>query len=225
MCTPLPESSSVHRAVVEVARAVSDHLTPQTTAYHEIWLSTEDGRKKVAGTTDVEPIYGGTYLPRKFKMSFAIPPRNDVDVFAHDLSFVAISDSSGLTGFNVTVGGGMGASHGDPATYPRLADVLGFCSVEQVIEVSEAIVMIQRDNGDRTDRKHARLKYTIDDHGLDWLHDNWRRRPAIVWPPPGRLNSPTTVTCMGGRKRMMVCGILACLSRMAGSKTAGPGSI
>jgi len=176
MCTPLPETSDLHRQVFEAARAVSDHLTPNTSAYHEIWLSTEEGRRKVAGTADVEPIYGPTYLPRKFKMSFAIPPRNDVDVYAHDLSFIAISGKSGLVGFNVTVGGGMGATHGDPATYPRLADVLGFCTVEQVVEVSEAIVTIQRDHGDRTERKHARLKYTIDDRSLDWLHDELEKK-------------------------------------------------
>jgi sulfite reductase (NADPH) hemoprotein beta-component len=181
MCTPLPEASSLHRQVYETARAVSDHLTPHTSAYHEIWLSTEEGRKKVAGTADIrtaniEPIYGRTYLPRKFKMSFAIPPRNDVDAFAHDLSFIAISDKSGLAGFNVTVGGGMGATHGDPATFPRLADMLGFCAVDQVVEVSEAIVTIQRDHGDRSERKHARLKYTIEDRGLHWLHDELEKK-------------------------------------------------
>jgi sulfite reductase (NADPH) hemoprotein beta-component len=93
-----------------------------------------------------------------------------VDVFAHDLSFIAIAGEDGLEGFNVTVGGGMGATHGDPATFPRLADMLGFCTPDQVVEIAEAIVIIQRDNGDRSERKHARLKYTIADRGLDWLH-------------------------------------------------------
>ena len=170
MCTPLPEVSAIHRQVFEIAQTLSEHFTPHTTAYHEIWLISEDGREKVSGSKDREPIYGPTYLPRKFKMSFAIPPRNDVDVFAHDLSFIAVAGKDGLEGFNVTVGGGMGASHGDPATYPRLADVLGFCTPDQVVEISEAIVIIQRDNGDRSERKHARLKYTIDDRGLEWLH-------------------------------------------------------
>lgn len=178
MCTPLPESSELHREVFALAQSVSDHLTPHTTAYHEIWLSTDEGRKMVAGTGDREPIYGPTYLPRKFKMSFAIPPRNDVDVFAHDLSFIAIADQDGLQGFNVVVGGGMGATHNDPLTYPRLADVLGFCTPQQVIEISAAIVGIQRDHGDRSERKHARLKYTIDDHGLDWLRDELERVTA-----------------------------------------------
>lgn len=166
MATPLPESSKVHRQVFDLASQVSAHLTPQTTAYHEIWLSDGESRQKVV---DTEPVYGPTYLPRKFKMSFAIPPRNDVDAFAHDLSFVAITRHDQLEGFNVLVGGGMGATHGDDATYPRLADVIGFCTPEQVVAVSEAVVLVQRDHGDRTERKHARLKYTIDDRGLGWF--------------------------------------------------------
>jgi sulfite reductase (NADPH) hemoprotein beta-component len=166
MSSPLPESSVVHRQVCDIARQVSHHLTPQTTAYHEIWLSDGKIREKVV---DTEPVYGPTYLPRKFKMSFAIPPRNDVDAFAHDLSFVAITRHDQLEGFNVLVGGGMGATHGDAATYPRLADVIGFCTPDQVVAVSEAVVVLQRDNGDRTERKHARLKYTIDSKGLDWF--------------------------------------------------------
>jgi sulfite reductase (NADPH) hemoprotein beta-component len=174
MCTTLPEASALHRQVCTLARAVSDHLTPRTTAYHEIWLDDGQGKQRVAGpeaagSDAVEPIYGPSYLPRKFKMAFAIPPRNDVDVFAHDLGFIAAGGGDRLDGFNVTVGGGMGASHGDPATYPRLASVIGFCEPDQVIAISEAVVTLQRDFGDRGERKHARLKYTIDDRGLDWF--------------------------------------------------------
>lgn len=185
MCTPVPESSDVHRLVCADAQAVSRHLTPHTTAYHEIWLD----RKRVAGsdgtvTPDHEPVYGATYLPRKFKMSFAIPPRNDVDVFAHDLSFIAIVEKGVLAGYNVLAGGGMGVTHGDPATYPRLADVIGFCSREQVVDVAESIVAIQRDAGDRTERKHARLKYTIEDRGLDWLQDEFESRAGFCLPGP-----------------------------------------
>ena len=180
MCTPLPEASDIHRQVCDDARAVSRHLTPHTTAYHEIWLD----KQRVAGSDgqvvpDEEPIYGATYLPRKFKMSFAIPPRNDVDVYAHDLNFIAIVEKGRLVGYNVAVGGGMGATHGDPATYPRLASVMGFCTPEQVIEVTEAIVGIQRDFGDRTERKHARFKYTVEDHGLDWLHQQLEARTGF----------------------------------------------
>jgi sulfite reductase (NADPH) hemoprotein beta-component len=188
MAPPLPEKSKLHGEVDAIARAVSTHLTPNTTAYHEIWLSDGERRGNVAETpepetlTDNEPIYGATYLPRKFKMAFAIPPRNDTDVFAHDLGFVAVASGSeegagsGLVGFNVTTGGGMGASHGDPATFPRLADVIGFCRPDQVVAVSEAIVRIQRDFGDRTNRKHARFKYTVEDRGLDWLHGELEKR-------------------------------------------------
>jgi len=170
MTTVLPEASALHQRVFDDAAAVSRHLTPQTRAYHEIWL---DGEKlnSEPGAEESEPIYGATYLPRKFKMSFAIPPRNDVDAFAHDLSFIAIAEKGQLLGYNVAVGGGMGVTHGDPKTYPRLATVVGFCLPGQVLEVAETIVKIQRDFGDRTDRKHARLKYTLDDQGEDWLHE------------------------------------------------------
>jgi sulfite reductase (NADPH) hemoprotein beta-component len=116
-----------------------------------------------------EPIYGPTYLPRKFKIGIAIPPVNDVDVFAQDLGFIALIDDGRLLGFNVTVGGGMGATHGDSATFPRLADEIGFIPPERLLETAEAVVKVQRDFGDRTNRKHARLKYTIEDRGLDWF--------------------------------------------------------
>lgn len=170
MCTVLPEQSALHQRVFDDAAAVSRHLTPNTHAYHEIWL---DGEKLTGekAAQENEPIYGATYLPRKFKMAFAIPPRNDVDLFAHDLSFIAIVENGELQGYNVAVGGGMGVTHGDPKTYPRLATVVGFCKPEHVLKVSETIVKIQRDFGDRTDRKHARLKYTLDDQGEEWLHE------------------------------------------------------
>ncbi len=178
MCTPLAETSAVHASAVEWAQRISDHLTPRTGAYHEIWL---DGKKVRA--PDVEPIYGDTYLPRKFKIAVAIPPQNDVDVFAHDLGFIAVSKSGKLVGFNVTVGGGMGASHNEPATYPRLADVIGYCTPGQVLAVAEAVVTAQRDYGDRTERKHARLKYTIDDRGLDWFKAEVERRAGFALLP------------------------------------------
>ena len=165
MCTPLAETSTVHEAAYRVAGGISEHLAPKTRAYHEIWMDGE----KVAGTPDHEPIYGETYLPRKFKIALAIPPSNDVDVMAHDLSFIAIEKGGELQGFNVAVGGGMGMTHGEPGTYPRVADIIGFCTVEQAIPVAEHVVGVQRDHGDRTNRKRARLKYTIDDRGLDWF--------------------------------------------------------
>ena len=172
MCTPLAERSDIHRAAYDVATSLSAHLTPNTSAYHEIWLD----KQRVAGGEDVEPIYGPTYLPRKFKIGIAIPPANDVDIFSQDLGFIAIQKDGELAGFNVTVGGGMGMHHGEPATYPRVADVIGFCAPDQVNAVAEQVVRIQRDNGDRTNRKHARLKYTIDDKGLDWFRDELHER-------------------------------------------------
>lgn len=172
MCTPLDERSDVHAAACEVAKAISAHLTPNTTAYHEIWLDGE----KIAGQADSEPLYGPTYLPRKFKIGVVIPPSNDVDVLSQDLGFIAIEQRGELVGFNVAVGGGMGMTHGDDKTYPRVADVIGFCSVDQAVDVAEKVVAIQRDNGDRTNRKHARLKYTIDDRGLDWFVSELQRR-------------------------------------------------
>lgn len=167
MCSPLADLSAIHRSAYATATAISEHLTPHTRAYHEIWLDGE----KIEGTADVEPIYGATYLPRKFKIAVAIPPSNDVDIFSQDLGFIAIEKNAELIGFNVTAGGGMGMTHGESETYPRVADVIGYCSVDQAVEVAEQIVRLQRDFGDRSNRKHARLKYTIDDRGLDWFRE------------------------------------------------------
>ncbi|KAH7105833.1 sulphite reductase hemo protein, beta subunit [Auriculariales sp. MPI-PUGE-AT-0066] len=162
----LPAQSQVHEEAYQFAKKMSDKMLPKTTAYHEIWLD----KKMVAGNAvqDFEPLYGPYYLPRKFKMAVAIPPNNDVDVYCNDLGFIAIIDDDGkLKGFNVTAGGGMGVTHAMKKTYPRLGDVLGFCTVEQGYEVGEAVIIVQRDHGNRTDRKNARLKYTIDRLGLD----------------------------------------------------------
>lgn len=166
MCNPNPYLSEVHAQALQVAQDISDHLTPQTKAYHEIWL---DGEKIESSEEEVEPIYGKTYLPRKFKITVAVPPSNDVDIYANCLSFIAIVEDGKLVGYNVAVGGGMGMSHGKTETFPRLADIIAFCTPEQVVDVAEKIVLIQRDFGDRTDRKHARFKYTVDDRGVEWI--------------------------------------------------------
>src|SRR5215213_7841341 len=160
-----PHRSEAHAAAYALAEDISDHLLPKTQAYREIWL---DGEKIIGGEEEaIEPIYGRTYLPRKFKTVVAVPPDNDVDIFAQDLGFIAVLDQAGaLQGWNVTVGGGMGMTHGEPDTYPRTADVMGFCPPDDALAVAEAVVTVQRDWGDRTSRKHARLKYTIDDRGL-----------------------------------------------------------
>ncbi|MEM9028322.1 MAG: NADPH-dependent assimilatory sulfite reductase hemoprotein subunit [Pseudomonadota bacterium] len=166
MSTANPFLSKAHRAAFDLANDLSDHLTPRTAAYHEIWL---DGEKVAGGEAapNEEPIYGVHYLPRKFKTVVAVPPDNDVDLYAHDLGFVAIVSQGKLTGWNVTVGGGMGMTHGDTETFPRTADVLGFCLPGQAVDVAEKIVTVQRDWGNRENRKRARLKYTIEDYGLD----------------------------------------------------------
>ncbi|WP_367873390.1 NADPH-dependent assimilatory sulfite reductase hemoprotein subunit [Luteolibacter sp. Populi] len=166
MCNPNPYLSSVHEEVLKAAQDISTHLTPATRAYHEIWL---DGEKIESTEEEQEPIYGKTYLPRKFKITIAVPPSNDVDIFANCLSFIAIVEDGKLLGYNVAVGGGMGSTHGNEATYPRIADVIGFCTPDQIVDVSEKVVLVQRDYGDRTDRKHSRFKYTVDDRGPDWI--------------------------------------------------------
>ncbi len=169
MSSANPAFSRAHAEAYDLALRVSSHLSPRTRAYHDVWLGDKkvhDG-EGVATIDEDEPIYGRTYLPRKFKTVIAVPPVNDVDVFAHDLGFTAIVRKGAVVGYNVSVGGGMGMTHGEPDTYPRLADVIGFCTAEQVVDVAEKVVTIQRDWGDRSDRKHARLKYTIDRRGLD----------------------------------------------------------
>jgi sulfite reductase (NADPH) hemoprotein beta-component len=179
MVSANPVESSVHATVYEHARQLSEHFLPRTRAYHEIWLDGE----KVAGTEEAEPIYGDVYLPRKFKTAFVVPPHNDVDVFANDLGFIAIVENGELQGYNLTVGGGLGATHGDAETYPRLADVVGFLRPEQVLPVAEAVLTTQRDFGNRAVRKLARLKYTIDRLGLDWFVAEITRRQGFALEP------------------------------------------
>ena len=159
-----PWRGDLHATVASLARGLSLHLLPRTRAWHEIWL----GEERVAGEEVVdEPILGRTYLPRKFKIAIALPPHNEVDVFAHDLGFIAIVERDAIIGYNVVVGGGMGMTHGEPETYPRTGDVIGFCPAQEVIDVAEKVVTMQRDHGDRSNRKHARLKYTVDAMGLE----------------------------------------------------------
>ena len=179
-----PNLSSAHQAAYELGKNISDHLLPRTKAYREIWL---DGQKVMGGeeAEEVEPIYGQTYLPRKFKTVVAVPPENDVDIFAHDLGFIAILNDKGeLEGWNVTVGGGMGMTHGNTKTYPRTADVLGFVRPENALKAAEAVLTVQRDWGDRTNRAHARVKYTVEDRGLDaWRAEVGRRIGTALGEP------------------------------------------
>jgi sulfite reductase (NADPH) hemoprotein beta-component len=153
-CSVNPSVSPLHKEVYEFSKGLSEHLLPSTTAYHEIWLD----QKKVAGDAvqDFEPLYGPTYLPRKFKIAVAVPPDNSVDILTNDVGFIAITDASGrVEGYNVTAGGGMGVTHSNKKTYPRLADVLGFVKKEDGNKIAESIMLTQRDNGNRADRKNA----------------------------------------------------------------------
>jgi sulfite reductase (NADPH) hemoprotein beta-component len=175
MVNPNPHESEIHEQVYELAKKVSLHLDPRTRAYYEIWLDEEKVVDSQEGV-EQEPIYGLVYLPRKFKIGFAIPPYNDVDVFSQDLGFIAIYENDKLLGFNVAVGGGMGMTHGDTKTYPQLARVIGFITPDQLVDLAEKTVTIQRDYGDRSVRKHARFKYTIDDRGIEWFVDELHQR-------------------------------------------------
>lgn len=167
MSSANPFESPVHAEVAADAKRMSDYFLPKTRAYHEIWL---DGELVAGGEQEEETIYGKTYLPRKFKTAFAIPPRNDTDVLSNDLGFIAIVENGQLLGYNLTIGGGMAYTFGNKATYPRVADVVGYFPKEQLLDVSEAVIVFQRDHGNRSERKNARLKYTVDRLGLDFFH-------------------------------------------------------
>ena len=176
-----PQRSHLHAQVHDWAQRLSARFKPATRAYYEIWL---DEEKVAESGVEREPLYGDAYLPRKFKIAIAIPPDNDVDVFANDLALIAIVDAAGeLAGFNVGIGGSMGASHGIAAHYPRVANVIGFVAPEQVFAIAEAAIGVQRDLGDREDRKHARFKYTIDDHGVESIVALMQERAGLRLQP------------------------------------------
>ncbi|MDB6000903.1 MAG: sulfite reductase hemoprotein beta-component [Rhizobacter sp.] len=175
-----PHLSALHAQVVDLARRASNQAIPKMRAYHEIWY----GEERIASSEPEEPFYGRSYMPRKFKIGFAIPPSNDIDVHAQDLGFIAIADEGGLKGFNVAIGGGMGRTDQASETYPRLADVIGFVTPEQVLATCEAVMAVQRDHGDRKNRAHARFKYTIDDRGLAWTQAEIERRLGFTLQAP-----------------------------------------
>ncbi|WP_272536415.1 assimilatory sulfite reductase (NADPH) hemoprotein subunit [Providencia sp. PROV182] len=178
LCTSNPVQSELHQQAYEWAKKISEHLLPRTSAYAEIWLDKE----KIV-TTDEEPILGQTYLPRKFKTSVVIPPLNDVDLHANDMNFVAIAQNGELIGFNVLVGGGLAMTHGDTATFPRLASEFGFIPLEKTLAIAEAIVTTQRDWGNRTERKNAKTKYTLERVGVDTFKAEVERRSGVVFEP------------------------------------------
>ncbi|MCG9633630.1 assimilatory sulfite reductase (NADPH) hemoprotein subunit [Vibrio sp. Isolate30] len=174
LCTTNPVESELHQEAYEWAKKISEHLLPKTRAYAEIWL---DGEK--LETTDEEPILGSNYLPRKFKTTVVIPPQNDVDVHANDLNFVAIAEEGKLVGFNVLVGGGLAMTHGDTSTYARKADDFGFVPLENTLDVAAAVVTTQRDWGNRSNRKNAKTKYTLDRVGIDVFKAEVERRAGV----------------------------------------------
>lgn len=202
MLSALPANAKVHQQISDIGALISERFLPQTTAYHEIWLEGADNmdqdpswpsifenrkegpnKKKtlVAGNAlvDVEPVYGPTYLPRKFKINITVPPFNDVDVWSSDIGLVAIieKETQKLTGFNIYVGGGMGSTHNNKKTYPRTGSCFGYVSVEDVCDAIEKIMIVQRDHGDRSNRKHARLKYTVDDLTVE----GYKQRVEELW--------------------------------------------
>nr|USU33381.1 NADPH-dependent assimilatory sulfite reductase hemoprotein subunit [Methylobacterium sp. OTU13CASTA1] len=190
-----PAQSGAHKVAYDLAKNISDSLLPKTSAWREIWL---DGERVVGGedAAEIEPVYGKTYLPRKFKTVIAVPPSNEVDIFAHDLGFIAILDKKGkVTGWNVTVGGGMGMTHGETDTFPRTADVMCFVAPEDALKAAEAVMTVQRDWGNRKVRKNARLKYTIERYGLAAFRAEVEKRVGKPLADP----KPFTFTGNGDR--------------------------
>jgi sulfite reductase (ferredoxin) len=195
MCCPAPFGDPVREQIQSYAEQIAVHLCPRSSAYHQIWLEDEAGQqvqqKFEQATEVIEPIYGKTYLPRKFKTAIAFPGDNCTDIFTNDIGLVALIDESNqrVHGFNVFVGGGMGQTHNKEETFARLASPLGYTPAERMVEVVEKIVLVQRDFGDRQNRRHARLKYLVHDWGIDRFRDKveeylgYRLEPLQPMPP------------------------------------------
>lgn len=184
LAPPMPAFTKAREEVYADAYRVAMALAPQTKAYHAIWIDgVQLDLEKPENKNFVDPLYGKTYLPRKFKIAFAIPPLNDTDIFTNCLGFIAVVENDKVVGYNLTVGGGMGRSHGNEVTYPRLADVIGFFTPEKIIDVAKAVLTIHRDFGDRTDRKHARLKYVVAERGVDFIRNEVNQRAGITLAP------------------------------------------
>ena len=172
-CSAHPKESAIHEEIFKYADKISTLALPKTRAYYDVWLD----REQIAEKSEEDPLYQDRYLPRKFKIGIAIPPNNDVDVFTNDLGLIAIIENNQLKGFNIAAGGGLSSTHGNPNTYPRLASILGFAdSEEKVLKAVYEIITIQRDHGNRSDRKLARLKYTIDKFGVDAFREELEKR-------------------------------------------------
>src|SRR5437879_4219195 len=186
MCCPEPLADDFHADLQHAISAMVAELTPRTAAYHEIWL---DGEVVKSSEPESEPLYKEQYLPRKFKTTVAIEGDNCVDVYAHDLAIVAMKRPDGsLRGFNVLVGGGLGRTHNKPETFVAVALPLAFVQPGEIVDLAREVVAVQRDYGNRANRRHARLKYTIADRGLDWFRDEVQRRVPFKLQPPERLD-------------------------------------
>jgi sulfite reductase (NADPH) hemoprotein beta-component len=201
LAPPTPAYTKAREAVYRDCVRVADALRPQTRAYHAIWI---DGfQLKIDDPFNqafTDPLYGKTYLPRKFKVAFAIPPVNDTDIYTNCLGLVAIIENDQLLGYNLVVGGGMGRSHGNKETYPRLASELGFFTPDKLVDVAKAVLTIHRDFGDRTDRKHARLKYVVEERGVDWTRAEVEKRAGIKLQPSRPFKFTTTTDLLGWHK-------------------------
>ena len=193
MAAPTPAYTKAREQVFADSHKVAMALAPQTKAYHSIWIDGVQLDNEAAENKNfVDPLYGKTYLPRKFKIAFVIPPVNDMDVFTNCLGFIAVVENDQLVGYNLAVGGGMGRSHGNEATYPRLADVIGFFPPDKLVDVAKAVLTIHRDFGDRTDRKHARLKYVVAEKGVKFMQDEVNQRAGITLAPAKPYKFTTT---------------------------------
>jgi sulfite reductase (NADPH) hemoprotein beta-component len=182
LCSANPRQSPIHGQVFAYAGKISDLLMPKTKAWYEIWLGNEP---LVDKKEEEDPLYQDRYLPRKFKIAIAIPPNNDVDVFANDIGLIAVIENNELKGFNIAIGGGLSSTHGNAETYPRLASIIGFTdSEEKTLKAVYEIATIQRDYGNRSDRKLARLKYTVDKYGLDWYKAELEKRTGFALEAP-----------------------------------------
>lgn len=203
MAPPIPATSPLVERVQADARLLSAALAPRTPAYHQIWVEGQELKLAEEVVRSYEdPLYGRHYLPRKFKTAFAIPPRNDTDVYTNDLGFVAIADGETLAGYNLLVGGGLGRSHGNVQTFPRLADVLGFFAAPQLEAVAKAVLGIHRDFGDRTNRKHARLKYVLEERGADWCRGELERRLGFTFEPPRPMHFDRHADLLGWHRQL-----------------------
>jgi len=201
LAPPTPAYTKAREQVYADCKKVALALAPRTKAYHAIWIDGVQLKLDDAENKDfADPLYGKTYLPRKFKIAFVIPPVNDLDVFTNDIGLIAIVENDQLVGYNIAVGGGMGRSHGNEQTFPRLADVLGFFTPDKLVDVAKAVLAIHRDFGDRTDRKHARLKYVVAERGVDWTRAEIEQRAGFKLAPAKPYQFTTTADLLGWRK-------------------------